>query len=113
MAKQRYKYLDMGVIRVYTDNDEPGKATGAPCGRQWQVLRQREVGGEYAIGRIAKMDNGYWYASPMLDRSPVDSECPGRHIGNTKLEMVFWLQGVHDASQGWFKRAIKEARAAR
>lgn len=110
MEKQRYRYLDMGVIRVYQDGDEPGKPTGSPCGRMWLVSRRRSAPGDaYAIGRIAKADGGAWYASPMMDRSPTDGNCPARHIGNSKQEVVFWLQGVHDASQPWFQRGIEEA----
>jgi hypothetical protein len=115
--QQRYKYLDMGAVRVYQDGDEPGKATGAVCGRQWQVGRKLPVNDTYldrepqsvAIGRIAKADNGFWYASPMMDRSPMDGNCPARHIGRSKQEVVYWLQGVHDASQPWFQRGIEEA----
>lgn len=107
---QRYKYLDLGAIRVYQDGDEPGKATGAVIGRLYQVSRKRFTADDaVAIGRIANAGNGYWYASPMLDRSPTESNCPARHIANSRLEAVYWLQGVHDASQTWFQRGIEEA----
>lgn len=110
MTLRNYKYLDLGVVRVYQYGDEPGKATGAPCGREWIVKRSRIVAGDAKpIGRIAEMDNGYWYASSMVDRSPVGGNCPARYIGNSKQEVVFWLQGVHDASQTWFTRGIEEA----
>lgn len=111
MERQRYKYLDLGDALAYQVGDEPGKPTGFPCGRQWQVSRRRfdAEAANTSIGRIAKADGGYWYATPLMDRSPMDGDCPARHIGRSKAEVVAWLQGVHDAGQTWFQRGVKEA----